>query len=152
ARSDPVARLGLCRTAETPDIARTTPRCRSRRRKAGIAAGALAILLVASVVVAGLILIYRPLPTIDGDFRLLGIDERGEVLRDSYGVPHIYAKTEHDLWYLQGYVTAQDRLFQMDLYRRAGSGRLAEVLGEPALDADRQMRTFGLARVAAQQP
>ena len=103
------------------------------------------------MVVAGLILIYRPLPTIDGDFRLLGIDERGEVLRDSYGVPHIYAKTEHDLWYLQGYVTAQDRLFQMDLYRRAGSGRLAEVLGEPALDADRQMRTFGLARVAAQE-
>src|SRR5207244_10839427 len=85
------------------------------------------------------------------DLRQRGIAERGRVFRDSDGVPHIYAKTEHDLWYLQGYVTAQDRLFQMDLYRRAGSGRLAEVLGEPALDADRQMRTFGLARVAAQE-
>ena len=123
----------------------------SRRRKRGIAAATITFLLAASLVVEGLILVYRPLATIDGDFRLLGIDERGEVLRDSYGVPHIYAKTEHDLWYLQGYVTAQDRLFQMDLYRRAGSGRLAEVLGEPALDADRQMRTFGLARVAAQE-
>ena len=123
----------------------------SRGRKAGVAVAAISFLLIVSLVVTGLILIYRPLATIDGDFRLLGIDERGEVLRDSYGVPHIYAKTDHDLWYLQGYVTAQDRLFQMDLYRRAGSGRLAEVLGEPALDADRQMRTFGLARVAAQE-
>src|SRR5436189_5334853 len=123
----------------------------SRRRRGGIAAAAIALLLIASLVGEGLILVYRPLATIDGDFRLLGIDERGEVLRDSYGVPHIYAKTEHDLWYLQGYVTAQDRLFQMDLYRRAGSGRLAEVLGEPALDADKQFRTFGLARVAARE-
>jgi penicillin amidase len=105
-----------------------------------------------SLVVTGLILVYRPLPTIDGDFRLLGIEQRAEVLRDDHGVPHIYAQSTHDLFYLQGYVTAQDRLFQMDLYRRAGSGRLAEVLGEPALDADRQMRTFGLARVAAQEP
>jgi penicillin amidase len=102
-------------------------------------------------VLTGLILVYRPLPTIDGQTRLLGIDERAEVLRDSYGVPHIYAQTAHDLFFLQGYVTAQDRLFQMDLYRRAGSGRLAEVLGEPALDSDKQFRTFGLARVAAQE-
>jgi len=95
----------------------------SRRRKRGIAAATITFLLVASLVVEGLILVYRPLATIDGDFRLLGIDERGEVLRDSYGVPHIYAKTEHDLWYLQGYVTAQDRLFQMDLYRRNAASR-----------------------------
>src|SRR5207237_419961 len=114
-------------------------------------AAAIVFLLVASLVVSVLILIYRPLPTIEGDIRLLGIDQRVEVLRDSYGVPHIYAKTVHDLFYMQGYVTAQDRLFQMDLYRRAGSGRLAEVLGEPALEADRQMRTFGFARVAAQE-
>ena len=101
---------------------------------AGIVAGTIALLVVASIVVTGLILVYRPLATIDGEFRLLGIDARAEVLRDSYGVPHIYAQTAHDLFYLQGYVTAQDRLFQMDLYRRAGAGRLAEVLGEPALD------------------
>ncbi|HEV8534998.1 MAG TPA: penicillin acylase family protein [Candidatus Limnocylindria bacterium] len=125
------------------------PRRGSRRRKAGIATGVAALLLVASVVVTGLILVYRPLPTIDGEYRLLGIEQRAEVLRDEHGVPHIYAQTAHDLFYLQGYVTAQDRLFQMDLYRRAGAGRLAEVLGEPALDSDRYMRTIGLARVAA---
>src|SRR5882672_7016072 len=116
------------------------PRQMSRRRRAGTVTGILALLLVASIVVTGLILVYRPLATIDGEFRLLGLDQRSEVIRDTYGVPHIYAQTAHDLFFLQGYVTAQDRLFQMDLYRRAGSGRLAEVLGEPALDADRQMR------------
>ena len=109
------------------------------------------MLLVASLVLTGLILVYRPLPTIDGESRLLGLDQRAEVLRDSYGVPHVYAQTAHDLFFLQGYVTAQDRLFQMDLYRRAGAGRLAQVLGEPVLDSDKQFRTFGLARVAARE-
>ena len=123
----------------------------TRRRRNGAVAAVVALLLVASIVLTGLILVYRPLPTIDGEFRLLGIDQRAEVLRDSYGVPHIYAQTAHDLFYLQGYVTAQDRLFQMDLYRRAGAGRLAEVLGEAALDSDKQFRTFGLARVAARE-
>jgi penicillin G amidase len=123
----------------------------SRRRKAGIVAVTVGVLVVASLVVTVLLLVYRALPTIDGENRLLGLQQRAEVLRDSYGVPHIYAQTSYDLFYLQGYVTAQDRLFQMDLYRRAGSGRLAEVLGEPALDSDKQFRTFGLARVAAQE-
>ena len=111
-------------------------------------AATVAVLLVVSIVLTGLILVYRPLATIDGEFRLLGLDQRAEVLRDTYGVPHVYAQTAHDLFYLQGYVTAQDRLFQMDLYRRAGEGRLAEVLGDAALDSDKQFRTFGLERVA----
>jgi penicillin amidase len=109
------------------------------------------LLLVATVILTGLILVYRPLPTIDGEYRLLGIDQRAEVDRDSYGVPHIVAQNVHDLFYLQGYVTAQDRLFQMDLYRRAGSGRLSEVLGDAALDSDRQFRIYGFARIAAQE-
>jgi penicillin amidase len=114
-------------------------------------AASLALLLIASLILTGLILVYRPLPTIDGESRLLGLEQRAEVLRDGYGVPHIYAQNAHDLFYLQGYVTAQDRLFQMELYRRAGAGRLAEVLGEPALDSDKRFRTFGLARVAARE-
>src|SRR4029077_20023125 len=71
--------------------------------------------------------------------------------RDSYGVPHVWAQNAHDLFYLQGYVTAQDRLFQMDLYRRAAAGRLSEVLGEPTIEADKAMRTLGFARVAEQE-
>lgn len=103
------------------------------------------------MVLTGLLLVYPPLPTIDGEYRLLGLEQRAEVLRDGHGVAHIYARTAHDLFYLQGYVTAQDRLFQMDLYRRAGAGRLSEVFGEPTLEADRSFRTIGLARVAAQE-
>ena len=121
----------------------------TRRRKAREAASFLAVLVVLSLVVELLILVYRPLPTTDGEFRLLGLEQRAEIVRDSYGVPHVYAQNAHDLFYLQGYVTAQDRLFQMDLYRRAGAGRLAEVLGDGGLDADRSMRTLGFARVAA---
>ena len=94
------------------------------------------------------ILFLRPLPTIDGDDRLIGLQERAEILRDSYGVPHIFARNAHDLWFVQGYVTAQDRLWQMDLYRLAAQGRLAEIVGEPALDSDRLLRTIGLARAA----
>lgn len=123
----------------------------SSRRSAGGIAAVIGLLLVASLVAAGLILVYKPLPTIDGEHRLIGLEQRAEVLRDTYGVPHIYAQNARDLFYLQGYVTAQDRLFQMDLYRRAGTGRLAEVLGEPALDSDKQFRTLGFARVAAQE-
>jgi penicillin amidase len=111
--------------------------------------GAALLLLVGSIATVFGLIFLRPLPTIDGDERLLGLHERAEVLRDRYGVPHVYAADDHDLAFMQGYVTAQDRLFQMDLYRRAATGRLSEVLGEAALDSDRFMRTLGLARAAA---
>ncbi len=75
------------------------------------------------------------------------LDVRGlrapvEVRRDRWGVPHIYAKNTHDLFFAQGFVVAQDRLFQMEMWRRAGEGRLAEVLGPAAVDRDRFARTF----------
>ncbi|MBI4877571.1 MAG: penicillin acylase family protein [Acidobacteria bacterium] len=63
-----------------------------------------------------------------------------EVLRDRWGVPHIYAQSSDDLFFAQGYVTARDRLFQIDLWRRAGSGHLAEVLGPSAIPRDRLAR------------
>ena len=111
---------------------------------------ALAIVVVVLASLAGTLgfLVYRPQATLDGDYRLLGLDERGEIVRDGYGVPHIYASTTHDLFFLQGYATAQDRLFQLDLFRRTGRGRLAEVLGATALDTDKFIRTIGLARAA----
>lgn len=120
-----------------------------RRHRRAIAGLVAAILLVASIATAFGLVMLRPLPTIDGDERLLGLHERAEVLRDRFGVPHIFAADDHDLFYLQGFVTAQDRLWQMDLYRRAATGRLAEVLGEPAVESDRSMRTIGLARAAS---
>ena len=120
-----------------------------RRPRRLVIAGAIVVLIVATVATAFGFLFLRPLPTIDGDERLIGLHERGEVLRDRYGVPHIFAADQHDASFLQGYTTAQDRLWQMDLYRRAAAGRLAEVLGEPGLESDRFMRTLGLTRAAA---
>ena len=120
-----------------------------KRRRTLLVASAVLVLLVGTLVTAFGLVFFRPLPTIDGDERLLGLHERADVLRDRFGVPHIFAADRHDLFFLQGYVTAQDRLWQMDLYRRAAAGRLAEVLGEPGLDSDKFMRTVGLARAAA---
>ena len=114
-----------------------------------IAASVVIVLLLGTLATTVGLLFLRPLPTIDGDERLLGLHERAEVLRDGFGVPHIYAANDYDLFFLQGFVTAQDRLWQMDLYRRAAAGRLAEILGEPGLESDRFMRTLGLARAAA---
>src|SRR5215831_9977158 len=65
-----------------------------------------------------------------------GLEKPVEILRDRWGVPHIYASTVHDLFFAQGYITARDRLFQIDLWRRAGTGKLAEVLGPSAIARD----------------
>src|SRR4051794_7396056 len=82
------------------------------------------------------------LATLDGQISLIGLDSAVEVRRDRWGVPHIYARTAHDVFFAQGYVAAQDRLFQMEIWRRAGEGRLAEVLGPPYVARDRLARLF----------
>src|SRR5689334_5099546 len=68
--------------------------------------------------------------------RVPGLEKQVEILRDRWGVPHIYASTVHDLFFAQGYITARDRLFQIDLWRRTGTGKLAEVLGPSAVPRD----------------
>ena len=80
------------------------------------------------------------LPQVEGTIELPGLHNEVEVLRDLWGVPHIYANNLDDLFYAQGFVQAQDRLWQMDMYRRAGEGRLAEILGTDALEHDRAAR------------
>src|SRR5579885_1122086 len=69
-----------------------------------------------------------------------GLHESVEILRDRWGVPHIYAKNTDDLFFAQGWITAKDRLFQIDLWRRQGTGKLAEVLGPSAVGRDRIAR------------
>ncbi len=71
---------------------------------------------------------------------LAGLEKPVEILRDRWGVPHIYAQTSADLFFAQGYITARDRLFQIDLWRRAGSGKLAEVFGPSMTARDRFAR------------
>ncbi|GIJ54948.1 penicillin acylase family protein [Virgisporangium aurantiacum] len=77
-----------------------------------------------------------------------GLRGAGSIVRDVDGVPHLRATDPYDLFYLQGWVHADDRLFQMDVSRRTASGTLAELLGESALPGDVQMRTIGLRRAA----
>ena len=88
-------------------------------------------------------------PVIDGRLQARGLDAPVEVIRDIHGVPHVSARTAADALFGQGYVHAQDRLFQMELLRRVASGRLAEIAGPPLLDSDRFMRRLGLARRSA---
>src|SRR5205809_6343681 len=70
-----------------------------------------------------------------------GLRKPVEILRDRWGVPHIYAQTVEDLFFAQGYITARDRLFQIDLWRRIGTGKLAEALGPAAIDRDKLARS-----------
>ena len=82
----------------------------------------------------------RALAQIDGDLEMPGLREPVEVIRDEWGVPHIYANNDEDLFFAQGYVMAQDRLWQMEMWRRWHEGRLAEIFGPEALDYDRRTR------------
>lgn len=110
----------------------------------------LAVLLIACAIVAGrLYTIARSaLPEVDGTISVTGISGPVSVIRDSHGVPTIEAATLDNLFFAQGYVTAQDRLFQMDLMRRAAAGELAEIVGSVALKHDRQQRILGLRALA----
>jgi len=90
-------------------------------------------------------------PQIEGTAQADGLQAEATVIRDSWGIPHIYASNPHDLFFAQGYAHAQDRFWQMEFWRRIGSGRLAEILGESALDSDRFIRTLGWRRTAAQE-
>lgn len=75
-----------------------------------------------------------------GTIRVSGLSRPVTVLRDPWGIPHIYAETQADLFFAQGFVAAQDRLWQLEMWRRAGMGEMAEVLGPEALDRDRFAR------------
>ncbi|HYG56953.1 MAG TPA: penicillin acylase family protein, partial [Symbiobacteriaceae bacterium] len=105
--------------------------------------------LVLSLALLGLYLYLRySMPRHRGVLELAGLRDKVEVYIDDVGIPHIYAGNVHDLYFAQGYITAQDRLWSMDLLRRAASGRLAEILGEKALPLDRHFRDIGLHRAA----
>jgi penicillin amidase len=77
---------------------------------------------------------------IRGTAQVPGLNDAVRVQRDRWGVPHIYARNSHDLFFAQGFVVAQDRLFQMELWKRSGQGRLAEVLGPEAVARDLNAR------------
>ncbi len=109
--------------------------------------------LLVVVVVVGTVYLYvttrRPFPRTDGRLEVAGLQEEVRVLRDEWGVPHIYAQNEHDLFFAQGYVHAQDRFWQMEFWRHVSQGRISEIVGEPTLEQDKFIRTMGWNRMAA---
>lgn len=111
------------------------------------------VFLVLALLLAGWVayLVRAPMPLVHGKIDVAGISSPVEVYRDDWGVPHIYADTQHDLFFAQGYVHAQDRFWQMEFWRRIGSGRLSEVFGEATLGTDRFVRTQGWNRIAQQE-
>ncbi|HZO84338.1 MAG TPA: penicillin acylase family protein, partial [Verrucomicrobiae bacterium] len=82
----------------------------------------------------------QSLAKIEGRLTVPGLQKPVEVIRDQWGIPHIYAQNTHDLFFAQGYVMAQDRLWQMEWWRRQREGRLSEILGPAAVERDRQTR------------
>lgn len=109
---------------------------------------ALFVLVVCAALASAYFYLRQSLPQIEGELALPGLGAPVEVLRDRHGIPHLYAASLEDAHFALGFVHAQDRLWQMEMSRRIGSGRLAEILGPAALEADRFMRTLGLRRVA----
>jgi penicillin G amidase len=93
----------------------------------------------------------RSFPQIDGQIQLEGLDAPVDIYRDQMGVPNIYADTQHDLFFAQGYVHAQERFWQMDAWRHIGSGTLSEMFGKVQVDTDTFLRTLGWKQVAEQE-
>ena len=91
---------------------------------------------------------HRGLPQLDGTHQIAELKNEVTVQRDAKGMPHIRAQSREDICVAQGYVMAQDRLWQMDLVRRAASGKLSEIIGPPTLEIDRSFRRLGLSEAA----
>src|SRR5512147_2882152 len=114
--------------------------------------------LIVALVIAGIVcvsvgawVVRRPWAEVDGSLKVAGLTALVEVSRDHLGIPNIYAQNEHDLFFAQGYVHAQDRLWQMELSRRAGNGTLSEIFGETMLESDCVLHILGLRRAAEKQ-
>jgi len=131
-------------TATLPEVRRRNPALR-------ILYYAVCLLLAAMIIAIWWLywIAHSALPQLDGKVSVPGISSKVRVVRDAQGVPTIEAATLEDLFFAQGYVTAQDRLWQMDILRRAAAGELSEVIGEATVKMDREQRILGL-RIAAE--
>jgi penicillin G amidase len=138
-----------------PAIPTSARRRASRRRERNrIAAMAGAVLGTALGAGAGALwwqLLRRPLPQTTGSIAVDGLEARVEIRRDRWGVPHISAGSKADLWFAQGYCHGQDRLWQLELYRRMSSGTIAQMAGREGLPVDRLVRTLGFRRIAERE-
>jgi penicillin amidase len=134
----------------------TSARYRARRRReltrlAGLAAAGLGGALAAGAGGLWWQLFRRPLPRTEGAVAVDGIESAVEIRRDRWGVPHIRARSKLDLWFGQGYCHGQERLWQLEFYRRMSSGTISQMAGRDGLRVDRLVRTLGLRRIAERE-
>jgi penicillin amidase len=123
-----------------------------RAVRAGLLAGGIGTGLAAATTAAAWHwLARRPLPQQRGTIALPGLDGRVRVRRDRWGVPHVEADEARDLYFAQGFCHGQDRLWQMDFYRRVAEGRVSEIAGGEGLAVDRLLRTLGIRRAAERE-
>lgn len=120
-----------------------------RARRVLLVLTAVIAVLAVGVAAFGVTVVRDSFPQTAGELAVDGLERSVEVLRDQQGVPHLYAETDHDLFFAQGYVHAQDRFFEMDFRRHVTAGRLSEWFGASQLDTDKFLRTLGWRRVAA---
>src|ERR1700674_1955632 len=133
-------------------VTASLPEIHPRHSLVRIVSGLILLVLLVAIVGAAAWAYWiapSPLPQLDGSIAVPGISSKVRVVRDERGVPTIEAATLEDLFFAQGYVTAQDRLWQMDMMRRAAAGELSEVIGEDTVKMDREQRILGL-RIAAE--
>lgn len=122
-------------------------RKRSRFATAGVVFGGL-VLLVGLALGGGYLWLRTSLPQTDGTIAVAGLDKPVTVTRNADGIPSIRAQTVHDAYFALGFVHAQDRLWQMEAFRRVGEGRLAEIVGKAGVPSDRFARVMGYERLA----
>ncbi|HWX91731.1 MAG TPA: penicillin acylase family protein [Terriglobales bacterium] len=136
-------------------MATTTTSVSPPRQRSGPGRALAFVLIAVLVLILGaLAWVYSvarsALPQLDGSLKVSGLSGRVRVIRDGHGVPTIDATTLDDLFFAQGFVTAQDRLWQMDMMRRFAAGEISEILGDEFLPHDREQRILGI-RVAARK-
>ncbi len=106
------------------------------------------LLLVVIILGVWLWITRQAFPKTSGKIKLEGLSQSVEIVRDEYGVSHIYAQTPEDLFFAEGYVHAQERFWQMEFQRRTGAGRLSEIFGSTTLSTDRWLRHYGFYQLA----
>ncbi len=114
------------------------------------------VLIIASVILALVAIpaifiaskVFAPIPDYRGNITIPGLNNNVTVYYDQYAIPHIKANSEEDLFFAQGYLTARERLFQMDVTRLAGRGELSSLFGDKTVDKDRYLKTIGIYRMA----
>ena len=134
----------------TSTVPASPPRARHRTLRIIALILGIFLFLVVGILVWGDLTARSALPQVDGQIQMRGLTAPVSIMRDSHGVPTIEAASFEDLYFAQGYVTAQDRLWQMDGMRRYAAGELSEILGADFVEHDREQRILGM-RVAARK-